>query len=127
VSATKTFGLSGLERRRGARIAVDKLNVAVSVVGARLVNLSLFGMMIDSPVPLEREAVLRFRLVIGSHKADVEARVAACTLGASGRARRYGVGLEFTSVSADLRAHLIRAVGSPASPARRRPNPAHRA
>lgn len=83
------------------------------MVGARLINLSLFGMMIESPVPMEPEAVLRFRLVIGTHKADVDARVAACTRGASGRARRYGVGLEFASVPPELRTQLLRAVGSP--------------
>jgi hypothetical protein len=115
VSAGRTFGRPRLERRRAPRVPVEKLNVTVSVVGARLVNLSPFGMMIESPVPLEREAVLKFRLVIGTRKVDAEARVAACTLGASGRARRYGVGLEFTSASAELRAQLMRAVGSPAS------------
>ncbi|MGH7533985.1 MAG: PilZ domain-containing protein, partial [Gemmatimonadales bacterium] len=97
------FGPEGLERRRGPRTPVDKLSVVVSVVGARLVNISLFGLMIESPVPLEREAVLSFRLVIGAHKGDVEARVAACTLGATGQARRYGIGLEFTTLPLDVR------------------------
>jgi PilZ domain-containing protein len=127
VTAGRKFGRAGLERRRGPRIPVDKLNVTVSVVGARLVNLSLFGMMIESPVALEREAVLSFRLVIGTLKVDVEARVAACTLGASGRARRYGVGLEFTSVTPELRAQLARAVGGSGPAPRVRPDLPHRA
>jgi hypothetical protein len=105
------FGPTGLERRRETRTPVEQRGVAVSVVGARLVDISMFGMMIESPVPLEREAVLSFRLVVGGHKGDVEARVAACTLGASGQARRYGVGLEFTSLPADLRAELRKALG----------------
>ena len=60
---------------------------AVSVVGARLVNISSYGMMIESPVPLEREAVMQFRLVVAGKKADVDARVAACT--AVPGSRRY--------------------------------------
>ena len=36
----------------------------VSVVGARLVNVSPFGMMIESPLPLKSDAVLPFRLVV---------------------------------------------------------------
>lgn len=112
------FGPKGLERRRAPRIPVDKLAVAVSVVGARLVNISLFGMMIESPVPLEREAILSFRLVIGGHKGDVEARVAASTLGATGQARRYGIGLEFTTLPMDVRSHLRKALGPAAESAR---------
>jgi hypothetical protein len=105
------FGPPGLERRRETRTPVERRGVAVSVVGARLVNISMFGMMIESPVPLERDAVLSLRLVVDGHKGDVEARVAACTLGASGQARRYGVGLEFTSLSPDLRERLRKALG----------------
>ncbi len=105
------FGPEGLDRRRAPRIPVDQLAIAVSVVGARLVNLSLFGMMIESPVPLEREAILSFRLVIGGYKGDVEARVAACTLGAAGPARRYGIGLEWVTLPTEVREHLRRALG----------------
>jgi hypothetical protein len=118
VTAGAGFGTKGLERRRGPRIPVDKLAVAVSVVGARLVNISLFGMMIESPVPLEREAILSFRLVVGGQKGDVEARVAACTLGASGRARRYGIGLEFTPLPLDVLSLIRKAVGPAAESAR---------
>ncbi len=104
------IGPTGLERRRAVRTPVE-LAVAVSVVGARLVNISPFGMMIESPVPLECQSILSFRLVIGDHKGDIEARVAACTLGASGQAKRYGIGLEFTSIPMDIHTRLRKALG----------------
>ncbi len=104
------FGPEGLERRRGPRVPVEQLDVPMSVVGARLVNISLFGMMIESPVPLEREAILSLRLVIDGHKGDVQARVAACTV-RPGPVRRYGIGLEFAAISAEMREHLRHALG----------------
>jgi hypothetical protein len=118
VTAHAGFGPKGLERRRGMRTPVDQLAVSVSVVGAKLVNISMYGMMIESPVRLEREAVLSFRLVVAGHKGDIEARVAACTLGASGQARRYGIGLEFISLPVDLRGRLRKALGRHAESAR---------
>jgi PilZ domain len=105
------FGSEGLERRRGARVPVDTLAVPVSVVGARLVNLSLFGMMIESPVPLEREAIMKFRLSIGGYKGDAEARVAVSTVRGLGPVRRFGIGLEFAALSREMRDHLRRALG----------------
>jgi PilZ domain len=110
VTANTGLGPKGLERRRGVRTPVE-LAVPISVVGARLVNISPFGMMIESPVALERESILSFRLVIGDHKGDIEARVAACTLGASGQAKRYGIGLEFTSIPLDIHSRLRKALG----------------
>jgi hypothetical protein len=100
------FGPRALNRRRSPRIPVAELDAAVSVVGARLVNVSCYGMMIESPVALEREAILSLRLVIGGDKTDVEARVAGCTLGATGVRRRYGVGLEFTDIPRETRERL---------------------
>ena len=100
------FGPRGLERRRSPRIPIAELEGAVAVVGARLVKVSLYGMMIDSPVPLERESVLSLRLVVQGHKSDVEARVAECTLGASVARQRYGVGLEFTDIPEETRERL---------------------
>ncbi len=100
------FGPRGLERRRSPRIPIAELEGAVAVVGARLVNVSLYGMMIDSPVPLERESVLSLRLVVQGYKSDVEARVAECTIGASVAPKRYGVGLEFTDIPAGTRRRL---------------------
>jgi c-di-GMP-binding flagellar brake protein YcgR len=79
---------------------------AVSVMGARLVKISSYGMMIESPVPLEREAVLQFRLVVAGQKADVDARVAACT--AVPGSRRYAVGLEFSRIEPETQQRLIR-------------------
>lgn len=79
---------------------------AVSVVGAALVNVSSYGMMIESPVPLEREAVLQFRLVVAGEKTDVDARVAACTPVPG--ARRYAVGLEFVRIAPEVQDRLVR-------------------
>jgi hypothetical protein len=117
VTANGGSGPKGLERRRVVRTPAE-LALPVSVVGARLVNISHFGMMIESPVPLERESILSFRLVIDGYKGDVEARVAACTLGASGEARRYGIGLEFTSLSIDVLNRLRKALAGSAESAR---------
>jgi len=114
------FAPRGRERRRGPRLPVSGLEGAVSVVGATLVNVSRFGIMIESPVPLAPESVHCLRLVIGGRKSDVEARVAACALGTSGRPRRFDVGLEFTFLPDDVRARLERAlsqVGSHPYPA----------
>jgi len=82
---------------------------AVSVVGARLMNVSSYGMMIESPVPLERDAVMRFRLVVAGEKSDVEARVAACTPVPG--SRRYTVGLEFLHIAPEVQQRLIRVLG----------------
>lgn len=81
---------------------------AVSVVGAALVKVSSYGMMIESPFPLEREAVMQFRLVIAGHKADVDARVADCAPVTG--ARRYAVGLEFVRIAPDAQERLVRAL-----------------
>jgi PilZ domain len=101
---------AGLERRRAERVRVPPRGGAVSVVGARLVNISGYGMMIESLVPLEAEARMDFRLVIAGEKVDVEARVAACSLLSSGRRRVFGVGCEFTSLSDSVRERLVAAI-----------------
>ena len=112
MSAT-TAGPSGMERRRAARVPMPPTGGAVAVVGGRILNVSPYGMMIESPVSMKPEAVMRFRLMVNGAKADVEARVAACTPLAGGR-HRYGVGLEFTHITAEvpgrLRAVLAAAV-----------------
>ena len=102
----EAFGPRSLDRRRGPRIPIAELEGAVSVVGAKLINVSLYGMMIESPVALEPESVLRLRLVIHGHKSDIEARVAGCTLGATGIRKRFGVGLEFLDIPAESRERL---------------------
>jgi hypothetical protein len=70
----------------------------ISVVGARLVDVSAHGMLIESLVPMEEGLSLRLRVVIAGEKHDIEARVAYCSLLASGRRRLYGVGLELSSI-----------------------------
>lgn len=99
------FGTKGLERRRAERITLD--GAPVAMVGARLVNASLYGMMIESPVPLEREAILPLRLVIRGEKADIEARVAA-TWPLPGPKREFGVGLELTQMEESARERLAK-------------------
>ena len=81
----------------------------VSVVGARLMNISSYGMSIESPLLLERDAVMPFRLVVAGEKSDVEARVAACTPVPG--SRRYAVGLEFLNMAPDVQQRLIRVLG----------------
>jgi Tfp pilus assembly protein PilZ len=81
----------------------------VSVVGARLRDVSPYGMLIESPVALPVDSELQFRLVVEGEKADVEARVAVCTP-LSGPRRAYGVGLEFTRIDEAVRARLARVV-----------------
>jgi hypothetical protein len=105
------WGPKGLERRRAERVWLDYPGAPVSVVGARLVNASPYGMMIESPVPMAPEAVLKLRLVVGMdrEKCDVEARVAACTP-LPGPRRAFGVGLEFKRIDERARARLAEAL-----------------
>jgi hypothetical protein len=107
---------SGFERRRSERIPVPPRGGPVSVVGARLVNVSAHGMLIESLVLLEREAQMNFRLVIAGEKVDVEARVAVCSLLSSGRRRIFGVGLEFTAMPEAARQRLADVLGQGAAP-----------
>jgi hypothetical protein len=75
----------------------------VSLVGGKIVNVSPYGMLIHSPLPMETDAVHRFRLFIEKDKRDVDARVAACH---SKGAHRYEVGLEFVGAGDELRSRL---------------------
>src|SRR6185295_14456326 len=102
------FGENGLERRRAERVPMGP-GAPVEVVGARLVTASVYGMLIESPVPLEPEAILPLRLVVRGHKADVEARVAACTP-LAGTRRAFGVGLELVRIDEMTRGRLDEAV-----------------
>jgi hypothetical protein len=77
----------------------------VTVIGAHLVNVSPYGMLIHSPLPMQPEAVHRFRLLIENEQEDVEARVAMCQ--PEGK-HRFDVGLEFVGRVDDLRTRLIR-------------------
>jgi hypothetical protein len=98
------FGPEGLDRRRAPRIPVPPA-APLSVTGARLLNASPFGMLIESPVSMEPETFLRLRLRIGRERLDVETRVAACTR-VAGRRRLFGVGLEFVGLSQKARESL---------------------
>ncbi len=90
---------SGFERRRSERFPLPPRGGGeISVVGARLVNVSAHGMLIESMVPMERDLTLQLRMLIAGEKTDVEARVACCAALTSGRRRLYGVGLEFTTI-----------------------------
>jgi len=97
---------AGIERRRAARIPMAP-GGPVGLVGARLLNVSPVGMLIESPVAMQLEAIHRFRLVIGKDHADVEARVAACFPGAR---HRHQVGLEFVGLADELRVRISEAL-----------------
>lgn len=96
---------AGLERRRAERVPMPETGGAVSVVGARLIDVSPYGMMIESPVALTQDTVLQFRLVFEGRKVDVTARVACCMSRGAER-HAHGVGLEFLDLPADVRDQL---------------------
>jgi len=97
----------GIERRRALRAEPDELAERVSVVGTRLVNISHDGLMIEAPVPLAPDSMLRLRLVVAGVKSELETRVAQCRPRgpASGH---WGVGVEFTRVPREMREKLTR-------------------
>ena len=103
------FGEDGLERRRAGRVPMTDAGAPVVVVGARLINASVYGMLIESPVAFEPETVLPLRLVIRGDKADVRARVAGCS-GLPGARRAFGVGLELVQIDEMARGRLEEAV-----------------
>jgi hypothetical protein len=107
------------ERRRAERVPMPPTGGPVSVVGARLVDVSPYGMMIDSPVAMTQDAVLQFRLSVQGQKADVSARVACCT-SRTGARHSYGVGLEFLDLPGVMRDQirdvLIRHAAPPPKP-----------
>jgi hypothetical protein len=102
-------GWKGRERRRMKRIRIDPSTSGISVVGARVVDASGYGMRIESPMRLELETVVPIRLVIRGYKVDVQARVASCSQ-LQGPYRRFGVGLEFTGIDSNTRARLEEAL-----------------
>ena len=96
---------AGPERRRCARVPMAPTGGPISVVGARLVDVSPYGMMIESPVAMKEDAVLQFRLAVEGRKTDVSARVACCTA-RPGVRHAYGVGLEFVNLPSDVREQI---------------------
>jgi Tfp pilus assembly protein PilZ len=77
----------------------------VSVAGARLLDVSPYGMQIETPIPMSADSSMEFRLTVSGVKHDVEARVANCRP-VPGARRAFGVGLEFTRVPDGLREQL---------------------
>ena len=86
---------TGVERRRAVRFPMPPAGGVVSVVGARLLNVSAGGMLIESLMPLESESVHRFRLIVAGEKIDIEAKVASCVARPGEKRRSYGIGMEF--------------------------------
>jgi len=108
--------LSGPDRRRAERVPMAPASGPVSVVGARLIDVSPYGMMIESPLAMTEDAVLQFRVVVEGRKADVSARVACCTP-RPGTRHAYGIGLEFLDMPSEVR-EQIRSVLVPQTAAR---------
>lgn len=96
---------SGRERRRAERVPMAATGGPVSVMGARLIDVSPYGMMIESPLAMTEDAVLQFRLAVEGRKTDVSARVACCTPRAGAR-HAYGIGLEFLDLPSDVREQI---------------------
>jgi hypothetical protein len=113
----------GLELRRSPRFPVPPTGGAVSVVGAHLVNVSIHGALIESLVPMESEAVMPLRLLVGGQKVDIEARVVQCTASQGERRRVYRIGLEFLAIPAPIRDLLTDALKLPFSPLTGPPTP----
>jgi hypothetical protein len=104
-------GIRAFERRRSERLPLPPRGGDIAVVGARLVSVSAHGMLIESMVPMEQDRTLQLRMLIAGEKADVEARVACCSLLASSRRRLYAVGLEFTTIPRGARQRLMSLLG----------------
>ena len=110
---------SGPERRRAERVPMAPTGGRVSVVGARLIDVSPYGMMIESPLAMTEDSVLKFRVAVEGRKTDVSARVACCTPRAGTR-HAYGIGLEFLDMPSEVREQirgvLVRHARAPPAP-----------
>jgi hypothetical protein len=84
----------------------------VSVVGARLLDVSCYAMRIESPVALDDGAVMRFRLVVAGETADVDAKVVNCVPAWRKSRRVYEAGLEFCRLPPALRERLAETLRS---------------
>jgi Tfp pilus assembly protein PilZ len=89
----------------------EQLSEPVSIVGARLLDISAGGVLIDAPVPLAPDSTLHVRLVVAGVKTELEARVAGCRR-LHGSSRPWGIGLEFSEISKEARQRLERALGA---------------
>ena len=116
MSEEQTRGPDGLEHRRAPRYPASPAS-GVTVVGAQLLNVSAYGVLIESLVPMETDAVMPLRLIIGGSKVDIDARVANCIAVAGEKRRVYRTGLEFVSLPPDVRERLAEALrGSAPAP-----------
>jgi len=104
-------GEYGVERRRAARYTPEQLAEPVYVVGSRLVNISIGGLMLEAPVPIAPDSTLRVHLVVGGEKSEVDTRVRACVPRPQGLRRAWGLGLEFESIAPVTRERLAHALG----------------
>ncbi len=102
----------GIERRRARRVHPDDLAEPVAVVGARLVDISRDGLLLEAPVPLAPQSTLRLRLVVGGVKTEIETRVANSRRRALRSSRPWAVGVEFAEMPAAVRRRLARALGT---------------
>lgn len=112
----RAAGPGGIERRRAVRCVPDDLAEPLSVVGARLLDVSPFGLQIEAGVPLAPGSSLHLQVLVGGTKAEVEARVADCRRRGTPAGRAFGVGLELTHVPEALRSRLARALGASGVP-----------
>jgi hypothetical protein len=99
----------GIEQRRAPRLNVPPTGGPIAVIGARLLNVSSFGVLIEAPLPMTAPDVQPLRLSILGEKHDVEARVIDCRAAADKR-RAYHVGLEFLSLSPAAKERLADAL-----------------
>jgi hypothetical protein len=113
----RAAGPGGIERRRAVRRVPDDLLDRVSVVGARVLDVSPQGLQIEAGVPLAPGSSLRLQLLVGGVKGEVEARVADCRRRGTPPGRAFGVGLELTQVPEALRSRLARSLGASGGPA----------
>jgi hypothetical protein len=100
----------GRERRRSPRFTPEELLEPVYVVGSRLVNISMGGLMLEAPVPIAPDSTLRVHLVVAGEKAEVDTRVRACVPRPQGLRRAWGLGLEFESIAPATRDRLAHAL-----------------
>jgi hypothetical protein len=97
-----------VEHRRAPRLVVPPVEGPISVVGARLLNVSSYGLLIETPLSMDAGQTMPLRMLVLGEKLDVEARVVDCRRGQG--PRRYHVGLEFLSLPPAARERLAEAL-----------------
>jgi hypothetical protein len=102
-----------IERRRAERIPMTPPANPVSVVGARIVDVSPFGMKIESRIAISPDSVIAFRIEVEGKATDVGCRVATCRSVVGGGPRVFQVGLEFLDLPDDVADHLREVLSRP--------------